>query len=89
MVAAGGSAAATGPPDGVSVESAITLGRFLKVAGLVSTGGEAKQVIAAGLVKVNGESETRRGHKLASGDVVEVGGSARRVATRQVPPSEG
>ncbi len=89
MGTAGGSDPAAGPPDGVGVASSITLGQFLKVSGLVSTGGEAKQVIALGLVKVNGEVETRRGHKLESGDLVEVGGSAKRVATRQVLPSEG
>ena len=50
-----------------------TLGRALKAAGLVGTGGEAKVLIQAGEVSVNGEAETRRGRRLEEGDVVEVG----------------
>ena len=50
-----------------------TLGRALKAAGLVGTGGEAKVLIQAGEVSVNGEVETRRGRRLEEGDVVEVG----------------
>jgi ribosome-associated protein len=50
-----------------------TLGRALKAAGLVGTGGEAKVLIQAGEVSVNGEVETRRGRRLQEGDVVEVG----------------
>ncbi len=51
----------------------ITLGRALKAANVVGTGGEAKVLIQAGEVRVNGEVETRRGLKLREGDVVEVG----------------
>jgi ribosome-associated protein len=50
-----------------------TLGRALKAAGLVGTGGEAKVLIQAGEVSVNGEVETRRGRRLEEGDVVEMG----------------
>ena len=50
-----------------------TLGRALKAAGLVGTGGEAKVLIQAGEVSVNGEVETRRGRRLQDGDVIEVG----------------
>jgi ribosome-associated protein len=50
-----------------------TLGRALKAAGLVGTGGEAKVLIQAGEVSVNREVETRRGRTLEEGDVVEVG----------------
>jgi ribosome-associated protein len=50
-----------------------TLGRALKAAGLVGTGGEAKVLIQAGEVSVNGEVETRRGRRLQEGDVIEVG----------------
>jgi ribosome-associated protein len=50
-----------------------TLGQALKAASLVGTGGEAKVLIQAGEVSVNGEVETRRGRKLEVGDVVEVG----------------
>ena len=43
------------------------------MASVVGSGGEAKVLIQAGEVSVNGEVETRRGRKLAEGDVVEVG----------------
>ena len=48
----------------------IELGKFLKWAGVVQTGGEAKILIQAGRVKVNDVIETRRGHKLVEGDRV-------------------
>ncbi len=54
-------------------EPAITLGQALKASDLVGSGGEAKVLIQAGEVLVNGEVETRRGRKLVAGDVVEVG----------------
>lgn len=49
----------------------IKLEQFLKYEGLSSTGGEAKNVIIDGLVKVNGIIETARGKKIRSGDIVE------------------
>ena len=52
----------------------IKLGQALKLADLVSDGVEAKYVINDGLVKVNGEVDTRRGKKLYNGDVVEFDG---------------
>ena len=55
------------------IPSGTTLGQALKAASLVGTGGEAKVLIQAGEVSVNGEVETRRGRKLEEGDVVEVG----------------
>jgi ribosome-associated protein len=42
----------------------------------VGTGGEAKQVIADGMVTVNGETCTKRGKKLRAGDKVEFAGLA-------------
>jgi ribosome-associated protein len=54
-------------------EPAITLGQALKASDLVGSGGEAKVLIQAGEVLVNGQVETRRGRKLVAGDVVEVG----------------
>ena len=53
--------------------SGITLGQALKASNLVGSGGEAKVLIQGGVVRVNGEVETRRGRKLQKGDVVEVG----------------
>lgn len=48
----------------------IKLGQAMKLAALVEEGAEAKAVIQEGLVKVNGETETRRGRKLYDGDVI-------------------
>lgn len=55
-------------------EEFIKLGQALKAAGLVSNGVEAKEVIQDGLVKVNGEVDTRRGKKLYDGDIVSFDG---------------
>lgn len=54
-------------------EDSIELQQFLKLADVVSTGGQAKQLIQSGQVLVNGEVETRRRRKLRVGDVVTVG----------------
>jgi len=61
-------------------DESIRLGQLLKLADLVDTGADAKGVLAAGLVRVNGEVETRRGRQLVAGDVVELGG--RRAVVR-------
>lgn len=53
----------------------IKLGQALKLAGLVESGVDAKLVIQNGLVKVNGEVDTRRGKKLVNGDIVEFDGN--------------
>lgn len=49
----------------------IKLGQALKLAGLVSSGIDAKFVVQDGQVKVNGEVDTRRGKKLVPGDTFE------------------
>lgn len=54
-------------------EETIRLGQFLKLAGLVATGGEAKRLIQGGQVLVNGEVETRRKRQLHAGDEVALG----------------
>ncbi len=61
-------------------DDVIRLGQFLKLAGLIDSGAEAKAVIAEGEVTVNGEVDLRRGRQLAVGDVVEVFGRSARVA---------
>jgi ribosome-associated protein len=63
------------PRDGM-----IRLGQLLKLAGLVDSGGEAKAVLAAGEVTVNGEPETRRGRQLHPGDEVTLGEESVRIA---------
>ncbi|UEA60816.1 RNA-binding S4 domain-containing protein [Gordonia otitidis] len=57
----------------------IRLGQFLKLANLIESGAEAKEVIADGMVTVNGDVETRRGRQLAVGDVISLGGTSARV----------
>ena len=57
----------------------IKLDALLKFAALVGSGGEAKTVVAEGLVKVNGEVCTMRGKKLRAGDVAEFGGRSVRI----------
>ena len=50
------------------------LDQYLKWKGWVSTGGEAKQRIQNGEVRVNGRLETRRGRQLAEEDRVSLAG---------------
>lgn len=52
----------------------IKLDSYLKAVNAVSSGGEAKQLILDGQVRVNGETELRRGRKLRPGDRVEFAG---------------
>ncbi len=49
------------------------LDQFLKWKGIASTGGEAKHLITAGFIFVNGSEEQRRGRKLIPGDRVRFG----------------
>jgi ribosome-associated protein len=56
---------------GISIRGeAIELAQLLKFAGLVDTGGAAKQVIGAGEVLLNGAVETQRSKKIVPGDRV-------------------
>ena len=52
----------------------IKLEALLKFAGVTDTGGEAKNLIQEGQVKVNGEVCLMRGKKLRPGDVAELSG---------------
>ena len=54
-------------------EEPAELCRILKFENIVSSGGEAKHVISEGLVKVNGEVETRKRKKIYPGDIIEFG----------------
>jgi ribosome-associated protein len=49
----------------------IELDNMLKVQGLVGSGVDARQCIQEGLIKVNGQVETRIRRKLRAGDSVE------------------
>ena len=57
----------------------IKLDALMKLSALAESGGEAKQLIADGLVKVNGEVCLMRGKKLFPEDTVSFDGQTVRV----------
>ena len=64
----------------VAIETEIIkLEALLKFAGITTTGGEAKERIQAGEVKVNGQICTQRGKKLRAGDLVSIGNLELRI----------
>ena len=59
----------------IKIESEyITLGQFLKVADIISSGGEAKTFLACNRILINNEEDNRRGRKLYKDDVIEIDG---------------
>jgi ribosome-associated protein len=64
------------------------LGQLLKLANLVASGSDVKAVLAAELVLVNGEIETRRGRLITPSDVVTVEDESITVATRLQRPED-
>ena len=60
----------------------IELYKILKFDNMVQSGGEAKFVIAEGLVRVNGEVETRKRRKIISGDIIEFEGEKIRIIVK-------
>jgi len=60
-------------------DETIRLGQLLKLAGAADSGANAKELLAAGSVRVNGEAEQRRGRQLRRGDVVAIGDEQLRV----------
>lgn len=60
----------------------IKLGQAIKLAGLVDSGVEAKEVIQDGKVKVNGEVEVQRGKKLYNEFIVEYNGESFKVISK-------
>ena len=72
----------TGAPEDVPIrDESIRLGQFLKLANLIDSGSDAKELMIQGAVTVNGEVETRRGRQLVKGDVVALAGQQARVTT--------
>ena len=61
-------------------EAPVELYKILKMENLVASGGEAKFVIADGLVTVNGDIETRKRKKIFPGDVVVFAGNWLQIA---------
>jgi len=72
-------AVAIRPIEVVIFTPRITVGEFLKWAGVVPTGGQAKFLTRRGEVFVNGSIERRRGRRLTPGDRVAVGGREYRI----------
>lgn len=60
-------------------DESIKLVQFLKLANLIESGSEAKHVLAGGVVRVNGDVETRRGRQLEVGDTVMIGAQSATV----------
>lgn len=60
-------------------EEYIALCDLLKLAGLAESGGQAKAVIAEGLVLRNGAVETRKTAKIRGGEVIEFDGAVLEV----------
>ena len=58
----------------------IKLDALLKFAGLCETGGEAKELIQAGAVTLNGGVCTQRGRKCRAGDTVSLDGRTVQIA---------
>ena len=52
----------------------IKLDQFLKFAGVVQTGGQAKVMISEGSIIVNNEVTLQRGKKIRKNDIVEIKG---------------
>jgi ribosome-associated protein len=57
----------------------ITLDTLLKATGLAHSGGQAKAMVAAGLVQVDGQDETRKTCKLRAGQCVALAGARIRL----------
>ncbi len=63
----------------------IRLGQLLKLTGMVEGGGDARALLAAEQVLVNGEPEGRRGRQLHAGDTVRIGEEELRVVAGEAP----
>ena len=51
----------------------ITLAQFLKIVGLIDTGGQAKYFLLENKLLLNNELESRRGKKVYQGDIIKIG----------------
>ncbi|MBR9980699.1 MAG: RNA-binding S4 domain-containing protein [Desulfatitalea sp.] len=77
------SARGVDPMKNIEISQApVELYKILKFENLVGSGGEAKHVIAQGLVTVNGAVETRKSKKISAGDVIGFGEENFRVQVK-------
>jgi ribosome-associated protein len=56
----------------VTVRVPVRLGQLLQIAGIADTGADARDLLAAEDVAVDGEVDTRRGRQLHGGEVISV-----------------
>lgn len=61
----------------------VELYKILKFEGLAASGGEAKSVIAAGQVRLNGKIETQKRKKIVSGDEIEFNQQRLKIRLKQ------
>lgn len=61
-------------------DETIRLGQLLKLANLADDGIQAKEFIENGLVKVDGQIESRRGAQIRPGSVVTVNGQSVQIS---------
>ncbi len=57
----------------------LKLEQLLKIADIVSSGGEAKLFLQENEILVNGEEEHRRGRKLYPGDLITIDGKVYKI----------
>lgn len=70
----------------IAIENeSIKLDQFLKLTSVAGSGGQVRMLVDDGVVRVNGEPETRRRRKLRVGDVVEVDQMGTFEVVSQVP----
>ena len=60
----------------------IALDALLKATGFASSGGLAKAMVAQGLVRVDGQAESRKTCKIRAGQIVSVAGSVDSITVR-------
>lgn len=60
-------------------DESIRLGQLLKLSSVVEDGVEARALIQAGEVRVDGQVETRRAHQVRLGSTVEIPGAMLQV----------
>jgi len=65
--------------DVVIHKQPVELFKLLKFEGLVGSGGEAKAMVAGGLVTVNGQIETQKRKKIVAGDIIEFNGEQLKI----------
>ena len=57
----------------------ITLGQFIKLIDLISSGGEAKLFLANNKIEINGEIDNRRGKKIYKNDLIVINNNTYKI----------